>query len=132
MRRVTALVIAVLLLPAFALAPFTHVHVSGHGEDRVTVVHSHFSPHSSPHAAHSPIESVNENDHHSHPAFQVDLFQFLTNAPLPVVIALPTSSFVEPQVEVLTNRYPLTAACSHDPPLARSPSIRAPPVMFLP
>lgn len=132
MRRVIAIAIAFVLLPAFALAPFMHVHVNGHGESRVTVVHSHFSPHSSPHAVHTSVKWVNGNDHHSHLAFQVDLFQFLTYAPFPVAIALPTSSFVEPQIEVLANRYPLTTACSHDPPLARSPALRAPPISFLP
>src|SRR6267154_3687897 len=48
-HRHTALVALLSLLPAFLLAPFTHVHVASRPGDHLAVVRSHFSSHAVPH-----------------------------------------------------------------------------------
>ena len=122
-RGLTAFVVLVALLPAFVLAPFTHVHLSDHASNHSQLVHSHFSSPSM-----QPVEktSISDNDDQDHVAVQLDLFQLASASPF-ALPALPVAPFgiAPPQISQL--RITVPDVRSHDPPSTAFVSFRAPP-----
>lgn len=111
------------LLPAFLLAPFTHVHLGSKTADHVPLVHSHFS---APSPTPAEKTSVSEADDHDHIAVQLDLFQ-LSYHPAFALMDLPSAPFPVASLKTTLMRSVVRDVRAHDPPLVATVGLRGPP-----
>ena len=123
MRGLIAFVVLAALLPAFLLAPFTHVHLGDNASNHSPLVHSHFSD-PSPQPAEKT--SISHNDDQDHVAVQLDLFQLASASPF-ALPALPVAPFSIAPLQTSQLRIPVPDVRSHDPPSTPFVSFRAPP-----
>ena len=129
MRLLTAIPTCVVLLQAFLLAPFQHVHTGGADHDHAGFIHAHFNTHveslPASRTKHRGAELDDTDDDHA-AVWSVDTFTLVVTAGFSpfipslekVLLFVPSDSF-QP-VEIVEQR-------GHDPPCIDRSIPRAPP-----
>lgn len=132
MRRVVVPPVCLVLLSAFFLAPYQHVHlgtnrVAGADHDHADViVHTHFY-----------VESIRINrsggsnlkdSHGDHASQLLDIFTPLPQASLSEFALPELWLLLFPPSDLLAGSVEVTEPCGHDPPLLDFSVPRAPPV----
>ena len=133
MRRVAVLPVCLVLLVAFFMAPFQHVHIGPGrqtGSDRdhadTTVVHTHFDTESGPISRNGGASL--KDSHGDHASRPLDTFTTVPQAGFSEFL-LPESQipFFAP-ADLFVGVIEVTEPCGHDPPLLEFSIPRGPPV----
>ena len=122
MRRAQGMLMCLLLVQAFCLAQYQHVHFE---RAAGVVVHAHFFT-LSPHASGATGEAIEDNDDDHRDARSVDTFQIVL-VPDEIPLIPTEGQVVQPVASEVRLPAEFVHECAHDPPIGRRISPRAPP-----